>query len=100
MEIVVRQIRSSEIFTLPNLSFISVQLPNSFIYNGVGGVIVGMLASIVKDRGLEPWSGQTKDLYNWYLLLLHIVCNKSKDFGLGIWIICPSGATCLPTTSL
>ena len=29
----------------------------------IGGVMVGVLASSAVDRGLEPWSGQTKD-YN------------------------------------
>jgi len=29
-----------------------------------------VLASSVVDRGFEPWSGQTKDKLNWYLLLL------------------------------
>jgi hypothetical protein len=37
--------------------------------NHIGGVMVIMLTSSAVDRGLEPRSGQTKDL-NWYLLLL------------------------------
>ena len=29
--------------------------------NSIGGVMVSVLASSAVDRGLEPWSGQTKD---------------------------------------
>ena len=29
--------------------------------NRIGGVMVSVLASIVIDRGFEPWSGQTKN---------------------------------------
>ena len=60
--------------------------------------MVSVLASSVVDRGFDPRSGQTKDLN------IGICCfstkhaalrRKSKDW-LGIRIICPSGATCLP----
>ena len=30
-------------------------------YNRIGGIMVGVLASSVADRGFEPRSGQTKD---------------------------------------
>ena len=29
--------------------------------NNIGGAMVSVLVSIVVDRGVEPWSGQTKE---------------------------------------
>ena len=68
--------------------------------NRISGVMVSVLASRVVDRGFEPRLGQTKDYK------IGICCfsakhaalrRKSKEQGwLGIRIMCPSGATCLP----
>ena len=40
--------------------------------NGIGGIMVSVLASSAVDRGFEPWSGQTKD----YTFV--IVCFSAK----------------------
>ena len=62
-------------------------------------VMVSVLASIAVDGGFELWSGQTKDYK------IGICCfsakhetlrSKSKTGCLVIWIMCLSGATCLP----
>jgi hypothetical protein len=59
--------------------------------------MVSVLALSVVDRGFEPWLGQTKDYK------IGICCFSAKHLGeraktgwLGIRIMCPSGATCLP----
>ena len=36
----------------------------------IGGLMVSVLALSTVDRWFEPRSGQAKDLYNWYVLLL------------------------------
>ena len=68
--------------------------------NRIGCVMVSVLAQSVVDRGFEPRSGQTKDY------AIGVCCfsakhatlrRKSKDWLLGIRIMCPSGTTCLPT---
>ena len=53
--------------------------------------MVSKLASSAVDRGFETWSGQTKDYK------IGICIKEKKQTGwLGIIIMCPSGATCLP----
>jgi len=64
-----------------------------------GGVVVSMLSLSAVDSGFEPWPGQTKDNK------IGISCfsakhatfkgERTKTGGLGIRIICQSGATCL-----
>ena len=57
----------------------------------IRGVMVSVLVSSVVDRGFEARSGQTKDFK------IGICCFSVKYAGwLGIRIMCPSGATCLP----
>ena len=66
--------------------------------------MVSVLANSVVDRGLEPRSGQTKD----YIQLVFVASPLStqhegervKTCWLGIRIMCPSGATCLPADLL
>ena len=69
-----------------------------FFGTAIGGVMFSVLASSVVDRGFEPRSGQTKDYK------IGICCLSAKHTALRrksndriIIIICPSGATCLPT---
>ena len=53
----------------------------------------------VVDRGFEPQYDQTKayTIGFWCFSSTHAVLRrKSKDRGLEIKIMCPSGATCLP----
>jgi len=45
-------------------------LQRSTTFNRIIDVMVSVHASSVVDYGFEPRSGQTKDLCNWYLLLL------------------------------
>jgi hypothetical protein len=59
--------------------------------------MVSVLTSSAVDRGLKPRSGQTKDYK------IGICCFTAKHAALraktgwlGIRIMCPSGATCLP----
>ena len=61
--------------------------------------MVSVLAPSVVDRGFEPHSGQPKNYK------IGMCCfsakyvalgSKNKDCWLGIRIMCPSGATCLP----
>ena len=60
--------------------------------------MVSVFASSAVDRGFEPRSGQTED----YKISIcgfsakHAALRKKKTGWLGIRIICPSGATCLP----
>ena len=67
-------------------------------HNRIGGVMVSVFASSAVDRGLEPRSGQTED-YKISICCFsakHAALRKKKNGWLGIRIICPSGATCLP----
>ena len=64
-------------------------------YNRIGGVMISVLAYSAVDRGFEPQSGHTKDYK------ISICCFSTKHTALrtgwlGIRIMCPSGATCLP----
>ena len=66
--------------------------------NRISDVMVSMLASSAVDRGFQSQLGQTKDYK------IGICCFSAKHAGekakidwIGIRIICPSGATCLPT---
>ena len=67
--------------------------------------MVRMLASSSVDRGFESRSGQTKD-YNIGICCFSakhaVLRRKSKDWPswLGIRIMCPSGAKCLPADSV
>jgi hypothetical protein len=56
--------------------------------NHNSGVMVIMLASSAVDPGLELRSGQTKD---------YTLRRRAKTGWFGIRVMCPSGATCLPT---
>ena len=62
--------------------------------------MVSVLASSAVDRGFEPWLGQTKD---YQIGIYHFSAKRAalrvtaKIGWLGIRIMCPSGATCLPT---
>ena len=67
--------------------------------NRIDGVMVGVLAPIAVDRGLESRSGQTKDYK------IDICCfsakhaalrSKSKDWLARNQNMCPNGATGLP----
>jgi hypothetical protein len=42
-------------------SIVRTELHTHVYYNHIGGVMISVLASSAVDRGLEPWSGQTKD---------------------------------------
>jgi len=58
-------------------------------------LMVSVLPLSAVDRGFEPWSGQTKDHK------ISICCVSAKHAALrtgwlGIGIMCPIGATCLP----
>ena len=62
--------------------------------------MVSMLATSVVDLGFKPWLGQTKDYK------ISICCSsakhatlsvRAKTGRLGIWIMCRSGVTRLPT---
>jgi hypothetical protein len=69
------------------------------IINRIGGIMVSMLALSAVNRGFEPRSGQTKDykIGICFFSAKHAAFRrKSKDGWLGIRIMCPSGATCLP----
>ena len=59
-----------------------------------------VLASSAVDRGFEPQSGQTKDYEIVFCCFSakHAALRreKAKTGWLGIRIMCPSGATCLP----
>ena len=59
--------------------------------------MVSVLASTAVDRGFKPWLGQTTNYK------IGICCFSAKHIALrrktsllGIRIMCPSGATCLP----
>ena len=55
------------------------------LLNRISAVMINVFALSVVDRWFEPWSDQTKDYkIGVYWLAL-----------LGIWTMCPSGATCL-----
>ena len=67
--------------------------------NRIDGVVVGVLAPIAVDRGLESQSGQTKDYK------IGICCfsakhaalrSKSKEWLAWNQNMCPNGATGLP----
>ena len=63
--------------------------------------MVSVLASSVVDRGFEPWSGQTKDcnIGIWCFSAKYKTLRRKTRVltdWLGIRILCPSGATCLP----
>jgi hypothetical protein len=45
------------------------KIPFGFLHTNISGVTASMLALSVADCGLEPQSGQTRDLKNWHLLL-------------------------------
>ena len=62
----------------------------------IGGVIVSVLASSAIDPGFEPRSGQTKD----YKIGICCFSAKNTSCWLGIRIMCPSGAACLPASGL
>ena len=61
--------------------------------------MISVPASSAVDRGFEPRSGQTKDykigICCFQLRTQHLG-ERAKTGWLGIRIICPSGATCLP----
>ena len=66
----------------------------------IDGVMVSVPASTMVDRGFKPLLGPTKDYE------IGICCFSAKhtqlrrkSCGLGIRIMCPSGATCLSTES-
>ena len=69
-------------------------------HNRIGGVMVSVLTYSVVYPGFEPRSGQTKD----YIQLVFVASplstqhegERAKTCWLGIRIVCPSGATCLP----
>jgi hypothetical protein len=61
--------------------------------------MVSVLASSAVNRGFEPRSGQSKgnNIGICYFSVKHAgLRSKSKHRLLGIRIMCPSGATCLP----
>ena len=61
--------------------------------------MVSMLASSVVYGGFKPLSGQTKSVklvLDASLLSTNINGERTKTGWLGIRILCPSGATCLP----
>jgi hypothetical protein len=70
---------------------------HSLNFNRIGGVMVSVLASSVVDRGFEPWLGQTKDYkIGFCCFSAKHAAERVKAGWLGIKIMCPSGATCLP----
>ena len=80
-----------------------LNLQSSFIHyvkvNRIGGVMGSVLASSVVDCGCEPRSGQSKD-YKLVIVTSPLSTQykgeTAKTGWLGIRIMCPSGATCLP----
>ena len=58
--------------------------------------MVSVLASSGEDCGFEPRSGQTKDYKIGICRFTAKHAALSKAGWLGIRIMCPSGATCLP----
>ena len=64
----------------------------------IGGVMVRVCALSVVDCGFEPRSGQSKDykIGTYCFSTKHAALKrKSKDWKLGIRIMCQSGVTCL-----
>ena len=62
----------------------------SHVSKRTGGVMVSVLTSSAQDRGFESRYGQTKN----YKIG---ICSLSAKTGwLGISLMCPSSATCLP----
>ena len=65
--------------------------------------MVSVLASGVVDRGFEPWSGQTKKTIKLVFVASPLSTQhkgeRAKTGWLGIRIMCPSGALCLPADS-
>ena len=69
------------------------------IQHCIGGAMFSVLTSCAVDCVFEPWSGQTKDYKTGicYFYVLHSIWRrKSKDWMVGIRIMCPSGAIILP----
>jgi hypothetical protein len=68
--------------------------------NRIGGIIVSMLSSIMVCHGFKFWSDQTKVFKivasTCLLIMLHLGVRANNSW-LRIRIMCPSGATCLPT---
>jgi len=63
--------------------------------------MVSVLTSSVVDYGFETWSGATnyqtiKLVFVASLVGIHYEGIKAKTGWLGIGIMCPSGASCLP----
>jgi hypothetical protein len=68
--------------------------------NRIGSVMVSVLAASAEDRGIEPRLGQTKEnkIGICYFSAKHAALRERAKTGwLGIRIMCPSGATRLPT---
>ena len=84
-------------FTMGNLNHPFCLNRHSLNFNRIGGVMVSVLASSVVDRGFEPWLGQTKDYkIGFCCFSAKHAAERVKAGWLGIKIMCPSGATCLP----
>ena len=65
-------------------------------YNRIGGVMVSVLVSSVVDHEFEPRVGQPKTIKLVFAAKHAALRRKSKTGRLGIRIMWPSGATCLP----
>jgi hypothetical protein len=67
----------------------------------IGGVMVSVLTSSAVDRGFEPRSGQTNSTKLEFVASPLSTQHKggAKTGWLGIRIMCPSGAICLPADS-
>jgi hypothetical protein len=76
----------------------------SFLYHNMlvfyRWYMVRVRTSCSVDRGFEPWSGQTKDYaigISCFSAKHAVLRRKAKSGWFGIRIMCPSGATCLPS---
>ena len=61
--------------------------------------MVSVIVSSVVEREFESRSGETKDytvVFAASQLITHHLGERAKNGWLGIKIMCPSGATCLP----
>ena len=67
----------------------------SNLWNRIGGVMVGVLASRAVDRGFDPRSGQPNNKIGMCCFSAKRPALRRNTSWLGIRIMCLSGATCL-----
>ena len=68
------------------------------LFNKIGGVMIGGLASSAVDRGFEPRSCQPKTIKVFSRLSMQHYGERAKNGRLGIRIMCPSGGHVYPRT--